>query len=194
MCLKAPEFYRVFCQIFHFSCRFMAQAIWTFAAFVAKSFGHENSFMALITFHVSINQHSLTNHGLTAWLIFFLVVQLVVWSWRVLLSLWWNDRLSLCAVEKRPNPTTSQLISIKMATTVRLDIKARWPFTMFPSPMKETTSAKSLELENQHRVCWLSEVRHIYWTFFYLYSSNMSRAKSVNFVLRVLPEEKQRGQ
>ncbi len=88
------------------------------------------------------------------------VTQLVLWSWRVLLFLWWRDIMWLCAVQTRSLPSNSQQISIKMASSSWAVLQETWPSTVFPSLMKDSTSAASLELENQQRAGWLSEVRH----------------------------------
>ena len=85
-------------------------------------------------------------------------VQLDLWSWRVPSFLWWREKLWLCTVELRQPPPTSQLISIKMASSSRLSPQSTWPSKVSPSPMKVSTSASSLELENHQRAGWLWKI------------------------------------
>jgi len=91
-----------------------------------------------------------------------LFVQVALWSWRVLLFLWWREKLWLWAAETRRCPSISQLISIKMDSTSAAAPQETRPSAEFPCLMKDSTNVTSQESENQQRAGWLSEVRP--WT------------------------------
>ena len=85
---------------------------------------------------------------------------MALWSWRVLSSLWWRETVWLCTAETRRRLPTSQLISIRMASSWEAALQEKSPSTVFPSLMKDSTSVTSLMLENHQRADWLSEVKH----------------------------------
>lgn len=66
--------------------------------------------------------------------------------------------MCVSTAEKRWPALTCQLISIHMASSLPLDIREIFPSTWFLNLMKVSTSVGSLDLENQHRAGWLSEV------------------------------------
>ena len=93
--------------------------------------------------------------------IFYGIVQMVLWSWTVLMFLWRRETPWLCAVETRILPPTSKQISTKMAASSGAALQESWPYTVFPSLMKDSTNAEYLELENHQGDSCLSKVRHI---------------------------------
>ncbi len=100
-------------------------------------------------------------HKTLGYFLFFQhVLQLVLWSWRVLLFLFWREITCLCAAEARQLPPTLGLISTKMTSSLRAVLQKRRPSTVFPSLMKDSTSAASLVLEHHQEAGCLWEVRH----------------------------------
>ena len=60
------------------------------------------------------------------------------------------------------HPLTVHVISIKMDHSSALSLQDRWPSTVFPSLMKDSTSVTSLTLESHQRAGWRWQVRLLY--------------------------------
>ena len=89
------------------------------------------------------------------------IFQMVLWSWRFLSFLWWKDTLWLCNVETSRLPPSFCLSSIERDSLSGAALQERWPSTVSPSLMRDSTSVPSLELESHQRAGWLSEVNNV---------------------------------
>lgn len=86
-------------------------------------------------------------------------VELVLWSWRVRSTRWWRETMWPYSAKPGHLLPTSQLPSIKMASSSGTAVLETSRFNMSTCVMKESTSAASLESENQQRAGSPSQVR-----------------------------------